>query len=244
MKIAIIAGTGFYNLPALAGNESETVENQYGTARITRGKWNGVEIIFLTRHGQDHSVPPSAINYRANIQALKDLSVNYIIAINVVGGVDKTLLPGDLQLMSDFIDFTSGRENTFFDGLQPHGVTHVDMLNCYDKEIKRALLASAKKLDIPLRDGGVYAGFNGPRFETPAEITFAALAGATVVGMTGCPEVSLAKEAELKYASLALVVNPAAGLSELPITLDEISIVLMKASSKVIEIIEGALSEL
>ena len=244
MKIAIIAGTGFYNLPALTGNQSETVENQYGTARITRGKWNGVEIIFLTRHGQDHSVPPSAINYRANIQALKDLSVNYIIAINVVGGVDKTLLPGDLQLMSDFIDFTSGRENTFFDGLQPHGVTHVDMLNCYDKEIKRALLASAKKLDIPLRDGGVYAGFNGPRFETPAEITFAALAGATVVGMTGCPEVSLAKEAELKYASLALVVNPAAGLSELPITLDEISDVLKKASSKVIEIIEGALSEL
>jgi 5'-deoxy-5'-methylthioadenosine phosphorylase len=243
MKIAIIAGTGFYNLPALAGKESEIVENQYGSARITKGQWNGVEVVFLTRHGQDHSIPPSAINYRANIQALKDLSVDYVIAINVVGGVDKTLIPGDLQLMSDFIDFTSGRENTFFDGLQPHGVTHVDMLDCYDKKIKNALLASANKLNIPLRDGGVYAGFNGPRFETPTEITFAALAGATVVGMTGCPEVSLAKEAELKYASLALVVNPAAGLSDLPITLDEISIVLKKASSKVIQIIEGAFSE-
>jgi purine nucleoside phosphorylase len=146
--------------------------------------------------------------------------------------------------MSDFIDFTSGREHTFFDGIQPHGVTHVDMLDCYDKDIKKALLASAKKRNISLRDGGVYAGFNGPRFETPAEITFAALAGATVVGMTGCPEVSLAKEAALKYASLALVVNPAAGLSDLPITLDEISRVLKEASSKVMEIIEGALSEL
>lgn len=239
--IGIIAGTGFYNLPALAGNPSRTIETKYGTAKVTPGTWNGVEILFLTRHGSDHSVPPQAINYRANVQALKDSGVDYVVAVNVVGGIDPTLKPGDLQLIDDFVDFTSGRAHTFFDGIQPDGVQHVDVMDCYDKDVKAALSTSAKELSIPLRNGGIYAGFNGPRFETPAEIRFAALAGATVVGMTGCPEVSLAREAGLRYGAIALVVNPAAGLSPEPITTDEISRVLTVTSDRVVRIIEGAL---
>lgn len=243
-RIGIIAGTGFYNLPPLIGKTPESINTHYGTAQLTRGDWNGVEITFLTRHGSNHSVPPHAINYRANIQALKDAALDYVIAVNVVGGVDPTLKPGDLQLLDDFIDFTSGREHTFFDGIQPEGVKHIDVMDCYDIDVKRALIASAAALDIPLRTGGIYAGFNGPRFETPAEIRFAALGGATVVGMTGCPEASLAKEAGLKYAAIALIVNPAAGLSPEPITTDEISRVLSVTSDRVIRIIEGALPRL
>lgn len=239
--IGVIAGTGFYNLPALEGRESRVVETTYGTAKVTDGLWNGVEILFLTRHGSDHSVPPQAINYRANIQALKDCKVDYIVAVNVVGGIDPTLKPGDLQLVDDFVDFTSGRAHTFFDGIQPDGVQHVDVMDCYDSDVKDALSQSASHLGIPLRTGGIYAGFNGPRFETPAEIRFAALAGATVVGMTGCPEVSLAREAGLRYGAIALIVNPAAGLSPIPITTDEISRVLSETSSRVVQIIEGAL---
>lgn len=239
--IGIIAGTGFYDLPALQGRASEEISNAFGTAKITRGVWNGVEIAFLTRHGKDHSVPPQRVNYRANVRALKDLAVDYVIAVNVVGGIDPALQPGDLQLIDDFVDFTSGREHTFFDGVQPEGVQHIDVMDCYDGEVKSALRKSAASLSIPLHENGIYAGFNGPRFETPAEIRFAALAGATVVGMTGCPEVSLAKEAGVRYGAIALVANPAAGLSKEPITTEEIGRVINEASQRVVSIIEGAL---
>jgi len=239
--IGIIAGTGFYSLPALAGSTARKVNTPYGDALLTSGRWNGVDIEFVTRHGADHSIPPSKVNYRANITALKELGVEKVIAVNVVGGIDPTLAAGDLSLVDDFIDFTSGREATFFDGIQLGGVQHVDVTDAYDIEIRRALSKSAAQAGIPLRERGVYAGFNGPRFETPAEIRLAALAGATVVGMTGCPEVTLAKEAGLRYASIALIVNPAAGVSDQPITMEEINASLANASQKVITIIDGAI---
>ena len=241
MKIGIIAGTGFYHLPALAGATPQAVDTVYGKALITTGKWHGVEIVFLTRHGVDHSVPPSAVNYRANISALKSSGVDFVIAVNVVGGIDPKLPAGSLQLLDDFIDFTHGRADTFFDGIQPGGVQHIDMSHVYDAEVKNAMSESAKGAGIDLKVGGIYAGFNGPRFETPAEIRMAALAGATVVGMTGVPEVSLAKEAGLRYAAIALVVNPAAGISDTPITMEDINAALKAASEKVITIIDGAI---
>ena len=241
MKIGIIAGTGFYNLPALAGATPQAVDTVYGKALITTGKWHGVEIVFLTRHGVDHSVPPSAVNYRANITALKSSGVDFVIAVNVVGGIDPKLPAGSLQLLDDFIDFTHGRADTFFDGIQPGGVQHIDMSHVYDAQVKNAMSESAKGAGIDLKIGGIYAGFNGPRFETPAEIRMAALAGATVVGMTGVPEVSLAKEAGLRYAAIALVVNPAAGISDTPITMEDINAALKAASEKVITIIDGAI---
>ncbi len=184
------------------------------------------------------------MNYRANIKALQDLGINKVIAVNVVGGIDPTLKAGDLSLVDDFVDFTSGREATFFDGIQPGGVQHVDVVGAYDLEIRKALSASAKVAGIELRERGVYAGFNGPRFETPAEIRLAALAGATVVGMTGCPEVVLAREAKLRYASIALIVNPAAGVSDAPITVEEINECLKITSAKVISVIDGAIAHI
>ena len=243
-RIGIIAGTGFYSLPALVGVVPRCVTTSYGDALVTSGSWGPATIEFVTRHGVDHSVPPSRVNYRANIAALRDRDVDHIIAINVVGGIDPTLAPGDLSLIDDFVDFTSGREATFFDGVQPGGVQHMDMTHVYDAGIRAALAESAARAGIPLRPRGVYAGFNGPRFETPTEIRLAALAGATVVGMTGCPEASLAKEAGLRYAAIALVVNPAAGISDFPITMEAISATLATASQKVITIIQGAIEKL
>lgn len=241
-KIALIAGTGFYDIPALAGKSPEKVETRYGNAEITVGSWHGAEFIFLTRHGSGHSIPPHKINYRANIQALKDKGVKAVIAINVVGGVDKTLVPGDLTLIEDFVDFTSGRISTFFDG--EDGVRHIDMTNVYSKTIRAALSEGAKELGIPLRTGGVYAGFNGPRFETPAEIRFAALAGATVVGMTGCPEAPLAREIDLPYAAISLIVNPAAGLFDGEISEDDIRDVLLQGKEKTLKVVESAIPKL
>ena len=241
--IGLIAGTGFYNLPALKDGESKEIETPYGKAQIRSGEWNGARLIFLTRHGVGHSIPPHLINYRANIKAMKDLGVEQIIAINVVGGIDPKLSPSDLCLIDDFIDFTSGRQHTFSDGSKP-GVQHVDLTRPYDAKIQSALRQSAKESGILLHENGVYAGFNGPRFETPSEIRLAALAGATVVGMTGCPEVSLARELGIAYASIALVVNPAAGLSEAEITMDEINKALDLGKSKALTVIEGAIKVL
>ena len=241
--IGLIAGTGFYDLPALKDGESRELDTLYGKAQIRSGEWNGARLIFLTRHGVGHSIPPHLINYRANIKAMKDLGVEQIIAINVVGGINPKLSPGDLCLVDDFIDFTSGRQHTFSDGSKP-GVQHVDLTRPYDAKIQSALRQSAKESGILLHENGVYAGFNGPRFETPSEIRLAALAGATVVGMTGCPEVSLARELGIAYASIALGVNPAAGLSEAEITMDEINKALDLGKSKALTVIEGALKVL
>lgn len=241
--IGLIAGTGFYDLPALKDGESRELDTLYGKAQIRSGEWNGARLIFLTRHGVGHSIPPHLINYRANIKAMKDLGVEQIIAINVVGGINPKLSPCDLCLVDDFIDFTSGRQHTFSDGSKP-GVQHVDLTRPYDAKIQSALRQSAKESGILLHENGVYAGFNGPRFETPSEIRLAALAGATVVGMTGCPEVSLARELGIAYASIALVVNPAAGLSEAEITMDEINKALDLGKSKALTVIEGALKVL
>lgn len=243
-KIGIIAGTGFYDLPGLDSATQQELKTSYGNALVTSGRWKGVEIAFLTRHGVKHSVPPHRVNYRANIKAMKDLAVSAILAVNVVGGIHPALTPGDITLIDDFVDFTSGRESTFFDGTGPEGVQHIDMTNVYDKDLQSHLLESANSQGVQIAVGGIYAGFNGPRFETPAEIRFARLAGATVVGMTGCPEAPLARELGIPFASIALVVNPAAGLSQDEITMDAIIAALELGKSKVLKVIAGALPNL
>lgn len=237
--LGIIAGTGFYDLEALENPTVETVETTHGTARYTRGSWHGIPVVFLTRHGAGHSVPPHLVNYRANIRALADAGVRDVIAVNVTGSIDPELEPGDLLCLDDFVDFTKSRAVTFHDGSGPEGVVHVDVVEAYHPELRREILDAASGAGQAIRDGGVYACFEGPRFETPAEIRLARLAGADVAGMTGVPEVTLAVEAGLRYAAVSLVVNPAAGVgSGDPITMDEINAVLAASSAKVLAILD------
>lgn len=236
--IGIIAGTGFYDLPFLENPITEDLTNSFGAARITRGSWHGKDVVFLTRHGASHSTPPHAVNYRANIKALAELGVSEIIAINVSGGIDPNLPAGSLALIDDFIDFTSGRAGTFFDGEQPEGVRHTDMTAPYDRDIQQGLAAAARQASVPLYRDAVYICFDGPRFETAAEIRLAKLAGATVVGMTGFPEVALARELSIPYAAIALVSNPAAGLEENPISLDDIRLIIEGSAQQVLAILD------
>ena len=168
--IAIIAGTGFYSLAQLDGAETVTAQTPFGTAQFTRGTWHGIDVIFLTRHGAGHSVPPHLVNYRANIRALKDAGVHDVFAINVVGSVDPTLQPGDLLCLDDFLDFTKTRVITFFDGSTPEGVVHTDVMDAYHPALRAEILSAATQVNQPMRNGGVYACFEGPRFESPAEI--------------------------------------------------------------------------
>lgn len=238
--LGIIAGTGFYDLAALEDPSSETITTAFGDARITRGTWHGIPVVFLTRHGAGHSVPPHLVNYRANIRALADFGVRDVVAVNVTGSIDPDLRAGDLLCLDDFVDFTRQRPVTFFDGSGPEGVVHTDVLEPYHPAVRQEILDAAAAAGRLVRDGGVYAAFEGPRFETRAEIRLARLAGADVAGMTGVPEVTLALEAGLRYAAISLVVNPASGVgdSEEPITMDEITEVLSATSADVLAVLD------
>ncbi len=238
--LGIIAGTGFYDLGALEGTTTQTVGTAFGDARVTRGTWHGVPIVFLTRHGAGHSVPPHLVNYRANIRALAELGVRDVVAVNVTGSIDPELRPGDLLCLDDFLDLTKQRTVTFFDGSTPEGIVHTDVLDPYHPQLRREILEAAASAGHPVRDGGVYACFEGPRFETRAEIRLAALAGADVAGMTGVPEVTLAAEAGLRYAAISLVVNPATGVGDAtdPITMADIDQVLQDSATTVLAILD------
>ncbi len=238
--LGIIAGTGFYDLGSLEDTTEQTVTTAFGDARVTRGSWHGIPVVFLTRHGAGHSVPPHLVNYRANIRALADLGVRDVVAVNVTGSIDPDLVPGDLLVLDDFLDLTKQRPVTFFDGSTAEGVVHTDVLEPYHPEIRREVLEAASAAGKPVRDGGVYACFEGPRFETRAEIRMARLAGADVAGMTGVPEVTLAAEAGLRYAAISLVVNPASGVgdSDEPITMEEIDAVLKTSAADVLAVLD------
>lgn len=240
--IGIIAGTGFYELAQLADATSREVTTPYGLARLTLGRWHGLAVAFLTRHGTGHGVPPHLVNYRANIAALRDVGARDVFAVNAVGSIDPALAPGDLVLLDDFLDFTKARALTFFDGSTPEGVVHVDVSTAYHPELRRELLQAAADCGQPIRDGGVYAAFEGPRFESPAEVRMAGLLGGTVAGMTGIPECTLAVEAGLRYAAVALVCNPCAGLVDEPVTVEEVNATLAASGERVLAVLDRLLA--
>lgn len=238
--LGVIAGTGFYALDALDDAREVIVETSYGAARVITGSMHGRLTYFVSRHGVDHSVPPHMVNYRAIVQALADSGVTEILAINVVGGIGHAA--GDLVVVDDFIDFTKQRPVTFFDGSSPEGVVHIDMGEPYDPHLRATWLRAADELSVPVTPTGIYGAYEGPRFETKAEIRMAAAAGVTVVGMTGVPEVVLAAERGIPYASLCLVANPAAGLSPEPITVEEVMAVVAQGAQTVASILDRAAS--
>jgi len=236
--LGVIAGTGFYSLDALQDARQVVVDTAYGAVRLTAGTMHGRATYFVSRHGIDHSVPPHMVNYRAIIQALVDSGVSEILAINVVGGIGHEA--GDLVVVEDFIDFTHQRPLTFFDGTTPEGVVHTDMGEPYSARLRDTWLRAAAEEGAPITPTGVYGAFEGPRFETRAEIRMARSAGVTVVGMTGVPEVVLAAERGIPYASLCLVANPAAGLGTEPITVDDVNAVVARGTATVTRILNRA----
>lgn len=237
--LGVVAGTGFASLDTLEDLRHETVRTAYGEVGVTHGTWHAHPVVFVPRHGPGHAVPPHRISYRALVRALADVGVRDVVAVNVVGGIDPHLEPGDLVCVDDFLDLTRGRESTFHDGEGEGGVVHTDVTTAYDPLLRRELLDAAVALGQPVVDGGVYACFEGPRFESAAEIRLAALAGATVAGMTGVPEVTLAAEAGLRYAAISLVVNPATGVRPgEPITMAEIAAVMETGVPRVLAVLD------
>src|SRR5206468_6028728 len=168
-----------------------------------------VPVIFLARHGDAHTIPPHDVNYRANLWALKEQGAREVVSVVSVGGIRKTLGPGKIVVPHQIIDCTWGRAHTYFDsGAQ---VRHIDFTEPYTGALRARLLGAAKKIGEKVIDGAVYAATQGPRLETAAEIDRLEKEGADIVGMTGMPEASLAREIDLAYAAVAAVVNHAAG---------------------------------
>ena len=221
MKIAIIGGTGVYDPKILSNVREEAITTPYGEVAYRTGEYAAKKIVFLTRHGQDHSIAPHLINYRANIWALKKLGVENIISTTAVGSLNRAMEMGDFVFVDQFLDFTKNRAHTFYEG-GARGVVHVDVTAPYCPSLRAHLSATAANLGLQTHAKGVYVCTEGPRYETPAEIAMFAKWGGDVVGMTNVPEVTLAREAEICYATISMVTNFAAGISPTPLTHTEV----------------------
>lgn len=219
-ELAIVGGSGFNKLEELKIIRKQVVHTPYGpsSAPLTHGVLGKRDVVFLPRHGPGHTIPPHRINFRANLWALRSIGVNQVIAVAAVGGIRRDLAPASLALPNQIIDYTWGRSHTLFDSDLTH-VTHIDFTQPYCEELRQQLLHAAAGLGQQIADGGTYGATQGPRLETAAEIDRLERDGCDMVGMTGMPEASLARELGLCYACCAVVANWGAGRGDGPITM-------------------------
>ena len=210
--IGVIGGTGLRKIDGLTIVREEIVDTPYGkpSDKIIIGKLGNHEVAFLARHGEGHTIPPHLINYRANIFSLRALGVRAILTVATVGSISEELKPGCIVLPHQIVDYTYGREHTFFDGIN-NPVSHIDFTNPYSSKLRNLLCENTSLEGINFIKEGIYAAVQGPRLETAAEIDRYEKDGATIVGMTGMPETALAKELGLSYAAICPVANFAAG---------------------------------
>jgi 5'-methylthioinosine phosphorylase len=243
-SIAIIGGTGLGKLATISNDDALEVATPYGapSAPLMKGRLGIRPVTFLARHGSPHRLLPHEINYRANIHALVEAGCDAILGVNAVGGIPREMAPGDVVIPHDVIDYTYGREHTFGgDGR----LLHVDLSEPYTAHIRSALRRAGKQVHaLTLHERGVYGCTQGPRLETPAEINRMERDGCAVVGMTGMPEATLAREMGVNYAAVCLVVNAAAGRSASPITLQEIEEVTAGGMEKVEALLTHAIEAL
>jgi 5'-methylthioadenosine phosphorylase len=204
--LGVIGGSGVYALDALEDARWEKVESAFGTPSdaLLRGRLAGVEAVFLPRHGRGHRMAPSEIDYRANIDALKRAGVTDLVSVSACGSLREELSPGTFVLVDQFVDRTFARSQSFFgNGL----VAHVSMADPVCRRLGDALETAAREQDIAFHRGGTYLAMEGPQFSSRAESALYRAWGCDVIGMTNMPEAKLAREAELCYASVAMVTD-------------------------------------
>jgi 5'-methylthioadenosine phosphorylase len=210
--LAIIGGRGLTQLTNLKITHQQVMRTPYGepSGAFMFGTLDQHEVIFLARHGYGHTIPPHLVNYRANLWVLREQGVSNIISVATVGGIRADLKPGVIVVPDQIIDFTHGRDATFFEG-RDKPFSNVDFTLPFSDKLRTRVLRSAQAAKQPCVDGGVYAATQGPRLDSIAEINRYERDGADMVGMTGMPETALAKELDLNYAIIAVVANYAAG---------------------------------
>lgn len=233
-ELAIIGGTGLDKIPNLEIVKREVSHTPFGepSAPLTHGRLGGRDIIFLPRHGSGHSIPPHQVNYRANLWALHHVGVKTVIGVAAVGGITGAMAPGMIVIPDQIIDYTFGREHTLYEGDLSH-ITHIDFSYPYCESLRARLIEAGRASGVNPIAGGTYGATQGPRLETAAEIGRMERDGCHIVGMTGMPEASLAREFNLCYASCAVVSNWAAGKGDHPISMKEIEANLLQGMEQV-----------
>jgi len=244
-RVAIIGGSGFDGLKEFTRIDDKPVPTPFAQApvTVTHGRFYETEVLFQARHGARHTVPPHLVNYRANLWALKEMGAEIVISLAAVGGITAEYQPGSLALPDQIIDYTYGREHTFVTGTDDP-VMHADFTHPYCEELRSVLLRAAAECGMHLLPTATYAAVQGPRFESSAEIDRLEKDGAHVVGMTGMPEAGLARELELCYAAIAIVVNHAAGRGGRAIHAQEIKNSFASATSQVYKLLQRTLPRL
>lgn len=222
-SIAIIGGSGFDRLDGLENSHSESASTPYGEPSdvLTTGSMQGKTVTFLARHGTAHTIPPHRVNYRANLWALKHKGVDTVISVCAVGGIRADIKPADVIIPDQLVDYTWSRAHTLFDQ-DLDAVTHIDFTEPYCAELRQTLINAAAEVAVETIPAATYGVTQGPRLETAAEIHRMEKDGCDIVGMTGMPEASLARELGLCYAAIAVSANDAAGRGSGPIRMDEI----------------------
>ncbi len=222
-EIGVIGGTGFYSL--LDDAEERRVETPYGAPSdvVTVGEMGGRRVAFLPRHGRTHSLPPHAINYRANLYALKSFGCTRVLGPCAAGSLQPRVRPGDLVICDQYVDRTNARKDTYYDGPE---ITHVSMAEPFCPALRRVAVAAARQQDLPVHDGGTVVVIQGPRFSTRSESRWFRQQGWEVINMTQYPECALARELELCYVNISLITDYDVGVegdsAVTPVTADEV----------------------
>ena len=244
-KIGIIGGSGLTQLKQLTITRREVVNTSFGEASgaFTHGILHGKEVVFLARHGNSHHILPHEINYRANLAALQSLGVDRVIAFNAVGGITPAMAPASIAIPNQIIDYTYGREHTFF-GQQSGQVVHVDFTSPYSEPLREAFCSAAEAINVTVAKKAIYGATQGPRLETAAEVERLERDGCDIVGMTGMPEAALARELDMSYVSCCIVANWAAGKSAEVITMEDINANLTTAMATAGALLDATISQL
>jgi 5'-methylthioadenosine phosphorylase len=205
-RIGIIGGSGLDNPDILENAESITVKTPYGdpSSDLKCGKIKGVDVVLLARHGREHTIPPTHVNFRANIHSLKEQGCTHILATTAVGSLREKIGRGHLVILDQFIDFTRLRNITFFDSFEPHNPKHTPMAEPFSNELRGLLIQGCKDLGLDFHEKGTVVTIEGPRFSTKAESHMFRSWGADVINMSIAPEAALANEAEIPYAAIAM----------------------------------------
>lgn len=243
---AIIGGSGLYCLGESYHAEKRVkAQTPYGvvSAEIETGRYGDRPLVFIPRHGREHTVAPHKVNYRANIWALHNAGVTKVIAVNAVGGIGADFSPGTMAVPDQLIDYTFNREHSFFDG-ESQPLKHIDFTWPYSSSLRQQIIGVAARKNMPLVTQGTYGCTNGPRLETAAEVRKIAADGCHMIGMTGMPEAALAREMGLDYAAIALVVNWCAGLQDVELSMDEIKQILDQEVDRVRQLALSVVEEM
>lgn len=244
--LGVIGGSGFGQLADFSVSELRKPDTPYGkpSDSYLTGYFHQKKIVFLPRHGENHSIPPHKINYRANLFGFRLLGIREIVSLAAVGGISDHCAPRSIVIPDQIIDYTCNRAHTYYDGsgcvheLIGSALEHIDFSWPYSGVIRRKLIDAARSAGVPCVDHGVYGVTEGPRLETAAEINRLERDGADIVGMTAMPEAGLARELGIAYGSIALVVNAAAGRDPDGVSMETITDNLSRVTPKALKILE------